>query len=88
MAVQMFIHMCNQTEGLREIFSGMSWLLKKLKDSCNADLHAVHAHIHRHKRNQALSQQLPNNLPNAPKTSNNDMSPQLLSLSLRRLQRL
>ena len=54
----------------------------------NAHLDAVHAHIHSHKRDEALSKELPNDLPNAPKPSYDDMASQLLRLPLCGLQRL
>lgn len=51
-------------------------------------LDALHAHIDCHKGDEALGQQLPDDLPDAPKPGNNDVAPQLLCLSLCSLQRL
>ena len=51
-------------------------------------LHALHAHVHRHKGDEALGQQLPNDLPDAPEARDDDVPAQLLRLPLRRLQRL
>lgn len=53
-----------------------------------ADLDTIHADVHSHKGDEALREQLPDDLPNAPKTGDDDVSPQLLRLPLCSLQRL